>query len=739
MRIHGSVNPAAASASGFVPCRLAVQVDGGVGDQQHLALGAHDMRTQEIPPVDREVLALIDEDRVELTLETSLEHVAGLGDDLHRPRAPRRFVGDDARLCGVVDHPRAERVEARARHTSRVGSEFGASFDDELAQVVGEREVEAQHQHGLALCSKAGGTSGERKRLPTPRGAGDPADLGTTGIGGHPPSVVAQLHRGDGVVHHSVDDEPTADASRPMPPAPATSRDRRPGTASVARGRRATRRARRRSGHRDRRASEGPRLGAGAPRKHDDGSNRGAGFSGVTGKREELFVHGVAVTASHGQWLLGARRPLPVGIHDLDSAVAGTAMVGGTPVDDVDGEHPPQVVHQHQVGHVLAHLGSNMDRPVVAQRGERIEHRLGSVTERMLQFVEMFDGRSDDGHGIPRFGQADRLSSARVDRDLRTIHTAARGPVESDPRCQIRIGRRRPSRATGTPPWCRTTRVRAPPGTQRARRRGPRSGTAGAAPPRRAKRCRRSLWRAADEERPTARRRARARRAPRRGHRRSARSGVRAPRNGATRHSTPYSGWRGGSTSTTARRACVVRATRNGSMSRDVVGHVMAHDHVGGRGGAPDVGPATRDGHRPRTGRRSGACELVQHRRALVDTDHELGGRNQRHRRAAAPASHVEHRATTGREHGACDLGGGCGRVEGVVDHEHRRVVLPGRGRRLVENLLRDCPPLEPVGPSDGCLGDLLRWFGRIGRRCAGHDLDASSGSSCRTTPQGHS
>jgi len=67
-------------------------------------------------------------------------------------------------------------------------------------------------------------------------------------------------------------------------------------------------------------------------------------------------------------------------------------------------------VHQHQVGYVLADLRSHVDRLVVAQCSERIEHDPSGVTEWLLEFVEMFDRRSGDGHRSSRFEQADRLS-----------------------------------------------------------------------------------------------------------------------------------------------------------------------------------------------------------------------------------------------------------------------------------------------------------------------------------------
>ena len=304
--------------------------------------------------------------------------------------------------------------------------------------MVGKREVEAQHQNSPALCSEAGGASGQRKGLPAPRGAGDPTDLGPTGVRGHPAGSVAQLYRCNGVVHHPVDDEATADASDR-----GGRRRRRPGTVDEERQPLLEIVARPHEHDVDRvietTSEEGTRLGTGTSREHHNRSNGGARLPGVTGKREELFVHGAAMTAGHGQRLLGAGHPFPVGVDDFDSTIAGTSVVGSAPVDDVDGEHPTQVVHQHEVGHVLAQLGSDMDRPVVAQRGERIEHLLGSVTERMLEFVEMVDGRSDDGHGDSPFGQADRLSSARGARDLSTNravrpHSVARGVEHQEQR-----------------------------------------------------------------------------------------------------------------------------------------------------------------------------------------------------------------------------------------------------------------------------------------------------------------
>jgi hypothetical protein len=58
----------------IVPGGLAVQVDRRVGDEQHLTVRTHDVFAQQVPPADREVLALVDEDGVEPALEAGLEH-----------------------------------------------------------------------------------------------------------------------------------------------------------------------------------------------------------------------------------------------------------------------------------------------------------------------------------------------------------------------------------------------------------------------------------------------------------------------------------------------------------------------------------------------------------------------------------------------------------------------------------------------------------------------------------------
>ena len=106
--------------------------------------------------------------------------------------------------------------------------------------------------------------------------------------------------------------------------------------------------------------------------------------------------------------------------------VVGAAVVARTPVENVDGDGATGVVDEHEHRHVLADLGPDVDRPVVAQRRERIEDRPLGVTERFLEFVEVVDGRSDDGHGIAPFGQADGVSSARPRSNL--SNSAATGP-----------------------------------------------------------------------------------------------------------------------------------------------------------------------------------------------------------------------------------------------------------------------------------------------------------------------
>ncbi len=97
------------------------------------------------------------------------------------------------------------------------------------------------------------------------------------------------------------------------------------------------------------------------------------------------------MATGNGKWLHRAPSPLAIGTERLDVTVVGAAVVGRTPVEHVDGDGAADVVDEHEHRDVLADLGPDVDRPVVAQGRERIEDRPLGVTERFLEFVEMVD------------------------------------------------------------------------------------------------------------------------------------------------------------------------------------------------------------------------------------------------------------------------------------------------------------------------------------------------------------
>ena len=97
------------------------------------------------------------------------------------------------------------------------------------------------------------------------------------------------------------------------------------------------------------------------------------------------------MAAGKGKGLHRAPSPLSIGTERLDVTVVGAAVVGRTPIENVDGDGAAGVVDEYEHRDVLAELGPDIDRPVVAQRRERIEdHPLG-VAERFLEFVEVVD------------------------------------------------------------------------------------------------------------------------------------------------------------------------------------------------------------------------------------------------------------------------------------------------------------------------------------------------------------
>ena len=96
------------------------------------------------------------------------QDVLGLRHDLLGPGPACTCVGLDARSRGVIDHPGTEGVEARTRDSGRVGAVLGATLDDQAAQPMREGQVEAQHEHALALGGESSGTGGERERLAAP-------------------------------------------------------------------------------------------------------------------------------------------------------------------------------------------------------------------------------------------------------------------------------------------------------------------------------------------------------------------------------------------------------------------------------------------------------------------------------------------------------------------------------------------------------------------------------------------
>jgi hypothetical protein len=420
MRIHGSVKPAAASAVGSSqadePYRSTVESATSsispVGRTTCSRNRFHQSTVKSWPSStrtasNRRAKPASNTARVLRTVFTGHVPRSGSGDD-------------DACLSGVVDDPRAERVETGARHAGRIRPVLGTSLDDEASEVAGEREVETQHEHALALGGQPRCTGGQRERLTASGRAGHPTNRCMSGVRGNLAGLVAQLHRPNGVVYHAVDDELTV-----QPPDRRCrcrhrrwtfDEERQPVRQIVARP----------DEHRVGRVAEAgrkelPRFGPRAPGQHHDRPDGAPRIASIAWEGEELLVQGAAMAPSDRKGLFGTRFPSAAGTEHLDVTAVAATMIGGTPVDDVDGDRTADVVGEHEVRDVLAELGSDVDRPVVTQLGERLDDRTFGLTEGIEELIEMVDGRSDDGHGGAPFEQADAVSSASTSCDLRSF------------------------------------------------------------------------------------------------------------------------------------------------------------------------------------------------------------------------------------------------------------------------------------------------------------------------------
>ena len=142
----------------------------GIRDEQHLAVIGSDVLAKQVPPVELEVLAFVDEDRVVGSLKALLERPARFGDrDIEPRRAPGTRTSRPVCL-GVVRHPAAEAVALWVHDTRVRGLRRSVSAVDghERLQVLGQRDVVRDHENVLSLCGEAGGRAARPYDLPHP-------------------------------------------------------------------------------------------------------------------------------------------------------------------------------------------------------------------------------------------------------------------------------------------------------------------------------------------------------------------------------------------------------------------------------------------------------------------------------------------------------------------------------------------------------------------------------------------